>query len=130
MADYQIQKELLQEELTFVGYPATGGSGTAVGFSGAQLVIALYSDNQEGAWDFIKYYLLNGNSEEGFPVIQTVFDKKMNEVKKAQYMTEPDGTVTEVPSKVYSDQDIYFEVYAVEGLFPWEEGLPGIYIYL
>ena len=112
MADYQILRELFGEELTFVGYPVENGSGTAVGFSNEQLAITQYSENKNGAWDFIKYYLLSGNSGEGFPVIQSAFDEKMKAEQEAQFMTAEDGTVAEMPSKTYSDQDAYIEVYA------------------
>lgn len=112
VADYQIQKKLFGEELVFVGYPVENGSGTAIGFSNEQLAIAQYSENKDDAWDFIKYYLLNGDSREGFPVIQSTFDEKMKEEQKAQFITAENGTVTEMPSKTYSDQDTYIEVYA------------------
>lgn len=112
VADYQILRELFGEELTFVGYPVENGSGTAVGFSNEQLAITQYSENKNGAWDFIKYYLLSGNSGEGFPVIQSAFDEKMKAEQEAQFMTAEDGTVAEMPSKTYSDQDAYIEVYA------------------
>ena len=45
-------------------------------------------------------------------MIQSAFDEKMKEEQKAQFITAEDGTVTEMPSKTYSDQDTYIEVYA------------------
>ena len=110
VADYQIQSELYGGKLSFVGYPTAGGSGTAVSFRGNELAINAKAENQEVAWEFVKYYLLNGYTGEGFPVVTAQFDKVMAESMEPTMITSVEGTY-EVAKGTYQGKGTYIEVF-------------------
>ncbi|MBR3762008.1 MAG: extracellular solute-binding protein [Lachnospiraceae bacterium] len=110
VADYQLQAKLYGDNLDFIGYPAVEGSGTAVSFRGSQLAINAKGENQDKAWEFIKYYLMNGYGNGGFPVIKTQFDTKMEQVMEKTYASTPEGEVP-VINRTYKDSNNYIEIY-------------------
>lgn len=110
VADYQIQSELYGGELTFIGYPTAGGSGTAIGYRGSQLAISNYSDDKEAAWKFVKYYVQNGWDGQGFPISEDQFDIAM-EAAQQKEMETADGAAYELPKGYFSDGSNYFEVF-------------------
>ena len=85
---YQLEKGIYGEEIGFIGYPTAEGSGTAVNFMGAQLAIASGSKKQQEAWDFVKFYLLNGYDNQGFPLVKEQFDQVMAHAMEEEYATE------------------------------------------
>ena len=113
VADYQIQSELYGGELTFVGYPTAGGSGTAIGYRGSQLAISNYSDDKGDAWEFVKYYMQNGWDGQGFPVFQDKFDEAMEKARQKD-METVDGVTYELPKGYFSEGSHYFEVFNAE----------------
>ena len=113
VTDYQIQSELYGGELTFIGYPTAGGSGTAIGYRGSQLAISNDSDDKEAAWEFVKYYLQNGWDGQGFPVFQDQFDKAMEKARQKD-METADGVTYELPKGYFSDGSHYFEVFQAD----------------
>ena len=96
--------------MSFVGYPTAGGSGTAVSFRGNELAINAKAENQEVAWEFVKYYLLNGYTGEGFPVVTAQFDKVMAESMEPTMITSVEGTY-EVAKGTYQGKGTYIEVF-------------------
>lgn len=119
VADYQIQKELYGEAPDFIGYPAAEGSGTAVALRGSKIAINGRKEDQTGAWEFVKYYLLQGYDGQGFPVLQEEFDRVMAAAMEEDYGcpenggTENGGTERQ-PKGFYGDGEISFAVYAAE----------------
>lgn len=111
--DYQIQKELYGGSVSFIGYPVAEGSGTAIGFRGSAVAINAKSEDQSGAWEFVKYYLQNGYNGQGFPVLQAQFDQKMEEALEEEYTVSEDGSIEKTWKAFYSDSDEeYIFVYA------------------
>jgi ABC-type glycerol-3-phosphate transport system substrate-binding protein len=113
VADYKVQSELYGGEVSFIGYPTAEGSGTAVSFRGSQLAINAEGENKEAAWEFIKYYLLNGYQNEGFPVVKEQFDKIMSQAMEETYIVDS-GEKYKAAKKVYYDSDAYIEIYKAE----------------
>lgn len=96
VADYQLEKELYGEEVNFIGYPVRNGTGTAVSFCGSPLAIYANGENADAAWQFVKYFLLNGYDGNGFPVIREQFDAKM--------LQDMEPLKDNLPRKTYSDR--------------------------
>ncbi len=113
IADYQIQQKLYLEEIDFVGYPTNNNAGTALGYRGSQLSINSKSDEKEKAWEFVKYYILNGYSGEGFPTLKMSFEESMKAAMQKDYIVTEEGK-HEAPKATYWDEDAYIEVYEAE----------------
>lgn len=97
VADYQLEKELYGEEVNFIGYPVQNGTGTAVSFRGSPLAIHANGEDADAAWQFVKYFLLNGYDGSGFPVIKEQFDAKM--------LQDMEPSKDNLPSRTYSDRN-------------------------
>lgn len=97
VADYQLEKELYGEEVNFIGYPVQNGTGTAVSFRGSPLAIYANGENTDAAWQFVKYFLLNGYDGNGFPVIKEQFDAKM--------LQGMEPSKDNLPSQTYFDRN-------------------------
>ena len=112
VADYQIQKELYGGDVEFIGYPVAEGNGMAFAFRGSAVAINGRKEDQTGAWEFVKYYLLNGYDGQGFPVIQKQFDQVMEDAMKEEE-SEAEGGETEIyPKAFYYDGNADIYVYA------------------
>lgn len=133
VASYQMEKEIYGGEIGFIGYPTVEGSGTAVYFTGADLAISAGSKKQKEAWDFVKYYLLNGYNGQGFPLVKDQFDQVMAQAMEEEYVTEG-GVQSRVPKRSYWVGDGYIFVYAaskedVDAVVQLVESARNRYIY-
>ncbi|MCD7752680.1 MAG: extracellular solute-binding protein [Lachnospiraceae bacterium] len=111
VADYQIQCELYGETIEYIGYPTADGSGTAAYFRGSQLAINADSAAGDAAWEFIKYYILNGYYGEGFPVVQSQFEEAMTEAMTDSYTDSVDGAGLLPKGSYYVSNDVAITVY-------------------
>ena len=114
VADYQLEKEVYGGKLSFIGYPTAEGSGTAVAFRSSDVAINARSKNQAGAWEFVKFYLLQGYDGQGFPMVQERFDEVMEAAMKEDY-TESEsesGGRERLPKGTYGAGDEIIIVYA------------------
>lgn len=109
VADYQVQSALYNGNISFIGYPAVGGSGTAIGLCGGQLAVNAAGKDMDRAWQFVKYYLLHGY-EFGFPVLKEQFEEVMAQAMEKSYETF-EGETYEVARGSYMDQDTQIMVY-------------------
>ena len=112
VTDYQIQKELYGGDAAFIGYPVAEGSGTAVTFRGGEVAINARKEDQSGAWEFIKFYLLQGYDGQGFPVIQEQFDRVLEAAMTEDYLIEEDGRAEKFRKEYYHDGGTDIFVYA------------------
>lgn len=113
VADYQIQEELYGGEVSFLGYPTTDGSGTAIAWRGSPLAINANSGNTQAAWEFVKFYLLNGYGGQGFPMVREQFDQALEAAQTDDYLASEDGGQERVPKGSYNDgSDNALYVYA------------------
>lgn len=110
VADYQIQSELYGGNLDFIGYPVAHGTGTSASLTGAQLAINAKSQNPDLAWEFIRYYLTEDDSGQGFPIVKDRFETAMEQAKEAVYSLSVEGEV-KLPQMTYMDADTHIEVY-------------------
>lgn len=111
VASYQITKELYGKDVAFIGYPTNSGSGTAVTFRELQLAINANKEYVEGAWEFVKFYILNGYQQEGFPVEKNQFEAIMSLAMQSEYFVDENGKTYEEEKGWYSDKDARISVY-------------------
>jgi len=111
MVDYQLQCKLYNGNLSFIGYPVTSGSGTAIGFRGEQLSINAASDSKDEAWEFIKFFVRNCYNGQGFPIMKEQFELAMEDAMEPFYEQVESETI-EVAKSIYIDVDTYFTVFA------------------
>lgn len=110
VSDYQLAKALYGEDVFFVGYPTNSGSGTAASFRGEQLAINARKEHVDGAWDFIKFYILNGYSGGGFPIEADQFEACLSMAMQPEFVVE-DGVSYELAKNRYSDGYANIEIY-------------------
>lgn len=111
VADYQLQREIYGEEVSFIGCPTVQGTGTAVGGVGEELAVNAKSDKQEQAWDFFKYFIRNTYNDSCFPTYRENFDVFISEAM-ADTIREYDGETYIEPKGTYAHGDAYIEVFA------------------
>jgi len=113
VVDYQIQAALFDDDLSFIGYPTKSGPGTSLSFRGSQIAINAKSEYQAEAWDFVKFYLKNGYSNNGFPVLTAHLEEVMEEAKFRKSTETVEG-IFDIASGIYSDEDFFREIFEAE----------------
>jgi len=112
VTDYQVQNELYGGNAAFVGYPVARGSGTAVAFRADAVAINAQKEDQTGAWEFVKFYLLHGYDGQGFPIIQKQFDQVLDDAMVENSDISEDGRAEKYPKETYNDGGETIFVYA------------------
>ena len=87
------------------------GSGTAITFRGSDVAINAKQENQAGAWEFVKFYLLHGYDGQGFPIVKQQFDQVMAAAMEDCTITE-DGRTEIYPKDSYYIGEELILVYA------------------
>ncbi len=112
--DYQLESELYGENVQFIGYPTENGTGSAVSFLGNELAINAKSVYQEKAWEFVKFFILNGYKDTGFPIMKEQFNIMLNESIKEKIVYQY-GEWYEIAKRCYSEKDaICIQVFRCE----------------
>lgn len=112
VVDYQIAKELYGGNVAFIGYPVAEGTGTAITFRGSDVAINAKKQNQDGAWEFVKFYLLHGYNGQGFPIVQRQFSQILDVSMEEEYNITEDGGTERKPKECYTVGDERIWVYA------------------
>lgn len=112
VVDYQIAKELYGGAVAFIGYPVAEGTGTAITFRGSDVAINAKKENQDGAWEFVKFYLLHGYDGQGFPIVQRQFSQILDASMEEEYNITEDGGTERKPKECYTVGDERIWVYA------------------
>lgn len=90
------------EPVTVKGFPSEDGSGLSFNNYGIELAITAKSDNGEGAWEFLKYFLSDEYQDKSsmFPIKLSAIEKKAEVSKERPFFTDENG------SKVYTDTEM------------------------
>lgn len=112
VADYQLEQEIYGGKLSFIGYPTAKGSGTAVDFRSSAVAVNAKGSNQTGAWEFVKFYLLQGYDGQGFPMVQKRFDQVMEAAMTEDYTDSEEGISEKLPKGSYGAGEEIIMVYA------------------
>jgi ABC-type glycerol-3-phosphate transport system substrate-binding protein len=93
LSSFQIYRARVNEPITFVGYPTPDGtSGGAIQTSDGIYTINGKSKHKEGAWEFIKFAIQEGNRNMGdFPVLKSRLDEVIAEAMKVEYELDLNG---------------------------------------
>lgn len=96
------KKGTFGEDITLIGFPSADKDGSAI-MPALQLAISSKSKNQEGAWEFLRYYLTDEYQKEasGFPLSMKYLAKKAEEATKRPYYIDDDGKKVEYDDSLY-----------------------------
>lgn len=103
--DYRLASEMYGENVQFIGYPTGKGNGSAAQFTDS-LAINSQSGHQKEAWEFVKYYVQNGYSGTGFPIVQEQFDTVLEESLHETLVPDEDGKLSRVAKTGYTEWDV------------------------
>lgn len=92
--DYRLESELYGEKVQCIGYPTTEGTGSSIQLLGSTLAVNAKAAHPEEAWEFLRYYLLQGYHGSGFPVVKEQFDRMLAESMEELIAESEDGSGT------------------------------------
>lgn len=110
--DYCLQCEIYGERVRFIGYPTDSGLGSAIGLIGPAAINAK-SENKEAAWEFIKYYVMNGGTT-GFPTYVPRYEKMLSESLNNQYLDNGDESEKIAKVSYCEPEGIRLYIYSAE----------------
>lgn len=89
------------EEISYIGFPSDTGNGAVVE-AGEQYLISAKSENIDGAWEFVRYYLTEEYQKEVlmFPVNKDVFLERAMEATRNPYTIDSNGNKMEYEYKL------------------------------
>lgn len=96
-----------EEEVTFIGFPTEGGSGTMIQSNGPVLAISRGSRHKSGAWAFIAWLLSPSVQSElpsGLPVCRAVLEEQISQAMEMENEINEDGIQVQVVK-----QQVFFE---------------------
>lgn len=99
------------EKITMIGYPSESGDGTVIQPT-LQLAISSKSKNKEGAWEFLRYFLLDEYQKEGygFPITVSHLERMQKEATESPYYLDENGNKVEVEDFWYiGDEEIVID---------------------
>lgn len=82
------------ETVTFMGFPDVGGNGSVICSGSSEYAIMSASQNKEGAWEFLKYFLTEeyqdkiALDQENFPIRRSSLEFAAEEAKKGVYYSD------------------------------------------
>ena len=82
------------QEVTFIGFPVEGGSGTMIESCGPVLAVSSGSRQKEAAWEFIRRCLDEAAQRElpsGFSMCRGVLEEQLEDAMKTEYETDENG---------------------------------------
>lgn len=91
------------EEVTFVGFPTDSGKGSTIGLN-YYYAISSKSANQEGAWEFLRYYLTQEYQDDltyQIPTNRSSYQKWLAQGMQKPYYEDMDGTKVEYDDTYY-----------------------------
>lgn len=91
------------EPVSYVGFPMESGQGSIL-YSDTLYCISSKSNNKDGAWEFLRYYLTDEYQKElnyGLPVQKDAFEEKAKEAMEKPYYIDGDGNKQEYDQTFY-----------------------------
>lgn len=100
------------EEISYVGFPTDSGRGSILSAS-QRYAISAKSGNQQGAWEFLRYYLTDeyqSTLQWALPISKDAFMKQANEAMENPYYLDENGQKVEYEDTMYiNDEEIPLE---------------------
>lgn len=114
VAEYQLTKSLLGEDIVALGYP--GANGGLIQTSGSLLAISEESPNKEIAWEFVKSMISeeyqNNYIYYNIPIHKGSFEKLIESAMEKEYYVDGNGNEVEMSKMSYGREDLDIEIYA------------------
>ena len=91
------------EEISFIGFPTESGNGSSIDI-GNSFALSARSENLEGAWEFVRYYLTDEYQETveyGLPISSDIFTQKAQEALNKPYYLDENGNKVEYSETFY-----------------------------
>lgn len=82
------------EAVTFMGFPDVGGNGSVICSGSSEYAVMSASQNKEGAWEFLKYFLTEkyqdkiALEQQSFPIRKSSLELAAEEAKKGVYHSD------------------------------------------
>ena len=89
----RLEKGQFGEDVTIIGFPTESRNGNAI-IPSNQIALSAKSGCQEGAWEFIRYYLTDEYQESleyQFPIKKTTLAKMEQEANERPYWEDEEG---------------------------------------
>lgn len=98
------EKGTFGEAITLIGFPSEDQDGSVI-VPTMQFAISAKSKNQEAAWQFLRYYLMEEyqDTTSGFPLSMKALEKRAKEAMERPYYLDENG------DKEYYDDIIYMD---------------------
>ncbi len=97
------------EDISYIGFPTLSGKGSVV-VANQKFVLSAKSEDLDGAWQFIRYYLTEeyqSSISYGLPVSKKVFLEKAQEATQNPYWMDENGEKQEYEDTFYiNDEEI------------------------
>lgn len=90
-SDMQMAEAMYGEDVTYIGFPNEDGASGTYLYCSSPIAILAKSENQEGAWAFLEYYLDEGESEwysYGFSARKEKFEEQLANSMTTDYTDE------------------------------------------
>lgn len=108
---------ILDEEVTYIGYPVNGNNGTLVQPGELILAISAGSEHKDIAWEFLSQFLTTEyqqDMKEGFPINKTALENQLLWAQSIEYETNSDGSQSPVAkSKILFEGEESIEIYQI-----------------
>lgn len=111
--DYQIMQSLWGEEITYIGFPASAGTGIQLTDTATAYVITENSAHKEEMWQIIKYMVTKPElARSGLPAYRPLFDKACEDAMEKNMTESPDGLLIEEPKLEIELVDMEIAIFA------------------
>ena len=80
--------------ITYVGFPTNNGTGNTIYVNSGFAMSSTCSD-KEGAWSFLRQFFTEDYQKSlyNFPIIKSLFEKKLNKAMTPDYITDSNGNI-------------------------------------
>ncbi len=98
------------EDISYVGFPTDGDNGSVVEH-GTAFALSAKSDNIDGAWQFVRYYLTKdyqdsvATEDYNLPVLKSAFDAFAAEAVNKPYYLDENNNKVEYDETYYSNSE-------------------------
>ena len=104
VCDYSLMREMFGQDITLIGYPTSSGSGACIQLTPAEVSIMSASQNQDRAWEFLKYYCSYVPSgpdysyyQDDFSILSSRLEEQMKESQTPRYSINEFGQQEKTP---------------------------------
>lgn len=109
----QLERKMITDEITYIGYPGKEKNGSLFLFS-SQYGISTQSELKEPAWEFIRSFLLKEYQKSltyEMPVVQEMFDYKLKQLTATEVYTDEFGEIVQpVEERTITYGDVEVEI--------------------